>query len=84
MIFIVTLITAVIWHFLLERLWLASIGSTLSAMLITLALASSHLNIHGDKFHIEILQLLLISFTISVLVGYIFKLARSKNAKQKI
>ena len=82
MIFIVSAITALFWHFLLERMWLANLGSTLTAVLLTLALASGHLNVYGNQIYIDILQILVIALIISVFIGYIFKATRSKSAKQ--
>jgi len=84
MIFIVSAITALIWHFLLERMWLANLGSTLTAVLLTLALASSHLDFYSNKIFADILQILVAAFIVSVLIGYIFRSVRGKNAKHKI
>ena len=81
MIFIVSTITALFWHFLLERMWLANLGSTLTAFFLTIALASSYLNFYGDQIYIDMLQVLIIAFIISVFIGYLFKATRRKSAK---
>ncbi len=81
MIFIAAIITAIFWHLLLERIWLSSIGSTVTAVVLVLLLVTGagHPPFYSEGFYSDLANLAGIAFAISVGIGLVFQSVRSKN-----
>ena len=65
MIVIVAIVVAIIWHFLLEKLWPATIGSTITATIASWSMLTSHFGWLDETFYKNIAMTLAISFTAS-------------------
>jgi hypothetical protein len=81
MIYIISLLTAVIWHSFLRRLWLAIIGSTMTSSLLSWLLLMSHFGWLDRIFFINLLMTVSIALAISIFVGLIFSIARGNIDK---
>ena len=81
MAFIVSFITALIWHFFFTRLWLSSVGSTITTLVIIVSLLTTagHPPSLTNQFYLDITIVTVIAFTISVLVGYTYTYARQQR-----
>lgn len=81
MIAIVAIVIAVFWHFLLEKMWLAIVGSTITATFVSWALLSSHFGWLDETFYKNMAMTLAISFAASFIIGAIFTLIRKESEK---
>lgn len=83
MIVIVAIIVAIIWHFLLEKMWLATIGSTITATIASWSMLTSHFGWLDETFYKNISMTIAVSFTASFIIGIIFTAIRRNNEKAK-
>jgi hypothetical protein len=81
----IAVITALFWHSLSERMWLANLGSVLLCIIfiIVLIVAKGNLKVPSYKDYIDLLNAIFVFSITSTLIGYIFKLARYKKVKLK-
>ena len=86
MIFLVSIITALTWHFLLQRFWVSSIGSTITAVLVTLALVSAagHSPFYSGDFYTQLAGITGVALIISIIIGALFLGYRGKHAHNQI
>ena len=85
MIYLISLILAVIWHVALKRIWLANIGAAISSTCLTLLFAMGvSYNIYGEQFLIDLVKTFIIAFMVSVLVGSVFVSIRKKTSNENI
>jgi len=69
MIYIIATLSAIIWHIKLKHFWKATLGSTITATLISWALLSSHFGWLDKTFVNNLILTVSISFVISVIIG---------------
>lgn len=84
LIFIITLVMGVFWHFVVENFWWANLGATISSTFLTCVFAlGMHYNINGDTVLVDIAKVFGITFVLSGLIGAVFVNVRKKNAQQR-
>jgi len=79
MVFIVAIVIATFWHFLLQRMWLAVIGSTITSTFITWALLASHFGWLDETFYKNMAITISASLVISILIGAVASALRNKS-----
>ena len=83
MIIIVAIVVALIWHFLLERMWPSTIGSTITSTIVSFTIFSSHIGWLDKTFYKNIAIILAVSFSVSLIIGILFTAKRKSNEKAK-
>ena len=83
---IFSIFIAILWNLLQKRLWIACLGSTITSVLIALAIVtgSGHSPFYSDGFYTDIALLVGIVFGISSIVGFVFMLLRNKFKSKKL
>jgi len=79
MIFIIACVSALIWHFLLEKMWLSNVGATITSILISSSLMSSHFGWLDATFYKNLFTVVTISLVISIFFGIAFKVVRKNK-----
>jgi uncharacterized membrane-anchored protein YitT (DUF2179 family) len=82
-IYIAAIVVAFCWHFLLEKMWPATIGSTITSTLLIWALTSSHFGWLDETFYKNMAMTLAVSFVASFIIGIIFTSIRKNSEKAK-
>lgn len=73
MIYIIAIISAITWHILNKQLWVATIGSTVTATMVSWVLLSSHFGWFDQTFYKNMALTITASLVISVIVGLLGK-----------
>ena len=76
---VIALVSALCWHSLLKRPLIASVGSTLTSVMVIWLLASSYIGYLDWQFIKNMVGVLLISLAVSLIVGLLFKKMGSKE-----
>lgn len=79
---LIALLCALAWHALLERYWLASVGSTLTSIFLVWVIASHHLGYFDKEFVENIVIIGGLAFLVSLVVGFGIRQLKSKSAKE--
>lgn len=81
MLFVIAIISAVVWHFFLHRFWVSCVLSTLTSTLVTWSLFVYHFGTFDDYWVKNMALTLVVSFLSAIVIGSIFLYVRKTKGQ---